>query len=353
MPTANLLSAQRAHSSIVHVLANWSTIAPTRPTNPLNGNDPAYHLSDIDALVRSRRSSTGFEVLMTIARHADVGERRQDAELPADEHERPDAVRADARDALQRHEAGRRRRDALLGLERAEPAALPGAAVRQSGEDRQPGGPTRSSTWPRYKGIKAGNPNALVAAGETSNRGHNHPTGGVSDSVAPATFARLLSEANPKLPFDAWATHPYPSELRARPDAEGRLSERRLLDDDAGSAPTSQKWFHRPIPIWVTEYGEQTSAGVPASGGVSYAKQAARRRRRRSSSRRRTRTSQMFIWFIFRDSTAQTWFSGVVKKNGTKKPSYSAFASAATGIVGHSPDDRRRGRRSRSSSRCR
>src|SRR2546430_9154426 len=35
-----------------------------------------------------------------------------------------------------------------------------------------------------YKGIKAGNPRALVAAGETSNRGHNAPTGGVSDSTA-------------------------------------------------------------------------------------------------------------------------------------------------------------------------
>ena len=35
-----------------------------------------------------------------------MGERRQDAELPADEHERPDAVRADARDAVQRQDAG-------------------------------------------------------------------------------------------------------------------------------------------------------------------------------------------------------------------------------------------------------
>src|SRR6202030_2743798 len=60
-----------------------------------------------------------------------------------------------------------------------------------------------------YKGIKAGNPKALVAIGETSNRGRNHPVVG-DDTVAPATFAHLLSEAAPKIPFDAWATHPYP-----------------------------------------------------------------------------------------------------------------------------------------------
>jgi len=32
----NLLSAQRTHSSIVHVLANWATIAPTKPSRLLS-----------------------------------------------------------------------------------------------------------------------------------------------------------------------------------------------------------------------------------------------------------------------------------------------------------------------------
>ena len=44
----------------------------------------------------------------------------------------------------------------------------------------------------------------------------------------------------------------------------------------------------------------------------------------------------MFIWFIFRDSTAQTWFSGVETTTGTKKPAYNAFARRAKGIVGQS-----------------
>jgi hypothetical protein len=49
----NLAAAQAAGASIIHLLADWATIAPTKPKNPLNGNDPAYRLSDLDALVRT------------------------------------------------------------------------------------------------------------------------------------------------------------------------------------------------------------------------------------------------------------------------------------------------------------
>src|SRR5579862_7923860 len=47
----NLLAAERAGASIIHVTADWSQIAPTKPANPLNGNDPAYKLKDLDTLV--------------------------------------------------------------------------------------------------------------------------------------------------------------------------------------------------------------------------------------------------------------------------------------------------------------
>src|SRR5437870_1753089 len=50
---ANLLAAEKAHSSIIHALADWRQIAPDRPKNPLNGDDPAYNLTDLDALVRT------------------------------------------------------------------------------------------------------------------------------------------------------------------------------------------------------------------------------------------------------------------------------------------------------------
>ena len=44
----------------------------------------------------------------------------------------------------------------------------------------------------------------------------------------------------------------------------------------------------------------------------------------------------MFIWFILRDSNAQTWFSGLMTTSGKKKPAYDTFKSTAAGIVGQS-----------------
>ena len=45
---------------------------------------------------------------------------------------------------------------------------------------------------------------------------------------------------------------------------------------------------------------------------------------------------QMFVWFILRDSTDPTWFSGLEQPNGKKKTAYAAFASTAAGIDGQS-----------------
>ena len=61
----NLASAHAAHASIVHALVSWAAAAPTKPANPLNGNDPAYHISDIDALVREAQASD-MQVFLTI-----------------------------------------------------------------------------------------------------------------------------------------------------------------------------------------------------------------------------------------------------------------------------------------------
>ena len=51
--TQNLLAAQKAGASILHVTADWSQIAPTKPANPADGNDPAYRIGDLDQLVRN------------------------------------------------------------------------------------------------------------------------------------------------------------------------------------------------------------------------------------------------------------------------------------------------------------
>ena len=49
----NLQAAKQAHASLIHALADWRQIAPDKPKNPLDGDDPAYNLSDLDALVQT------------------------------------------------------------------------------------------------------------------------------------------------------------------------------------------------------------------------------------------------------------------------------------------------------------
>jgi hypothetical protein len=183
-----------------------------------------------------------------------------------------------------------------------------------------------------YRGVRAGNPLAQVAAGETSNRGRDRPTGSVgNDTVAPATFAQLVAKANSHLPFAAWATHPYPSEYRLGPGQKVKYPNVSLSTMTRFGADL-KRWFHRSVPIWITEYGEQTSP-EDKNGGITYARQAADIKKAMALAQANPYV-QMFIWFIFRDSTSTTWASGIEKRSGAKKPGYAAFAAKARAIDG-------------------
>jgi hypothetical protein len=46
---------------------------------------------------------------------------------------------------------------------------------------------------------------------------------------------------------------------------------------------------------------------------------------------------QMFIWFILRDDPTSEWKSGLLSRNGAKKPAYSAFARRAAFYDGRGP----------------
>jgi hypothetical protein len=329
----NLLSAQRTHSSIVHVLANWATIAPTKPANALNGNDKAYNLSDLDTLVRQAQEF-GFEVLLTIAQTPKWANGGKTPNYPPTNM---NTLTQFAQMLATRYNGSK---PGVGTVRRFSVWNEPNLGLFLAPQFDSKGKIVSPATYAKlyaaaYQGIKNGNPNAMVAAGETSNRGRNRPTGSVgNDSVAPATFAHLLAEANPKLKFDAWATHPYPSaptgptQKVAYPNVAFSTMNRFGAD--------LAKWFHRPVPIWVTEYGEQTR---PEQSNrflsVSYSQQAVDVKKALQLAQQSPYV-EMFVWFIFRDSTAQTWFSGVLKKNGTKKPSYGAFTSSALNVVGHS-----------------
>jgi hypothetical protein len=92
-----------------------------------------------------------------------------------------------------------------------------------------------------------------------------------------------------------------------------------------------EKWFGRRVPIWVTEYASQTRPEHPA--GVTRAQQAANARLALQMAAANPYV-EMFVWFILRDSTIRTWRSGLIAKNGVKKPAYAVFAAEAKKIDG-------------------
>ncbi len=45
----------------------------------------------------------------------------------------------------------------------------------------------------------------------------------------------------------------------------------------------------------------------------------------------------MFIWFILRDDPTSAWQSGLLNRNGTKKPAYNTFSALAAKYDARSP----------------
>ena len=121
---------------------------------------------------------------------------------------RPDDVREDARDAVQRPHRPRLGR-ALVGLERAEPAAVPDPAVRRE-EDRRSGElrealqgrlrrrSRRATRWRRSRSARR-----PPADATSRSRVSARPS-------RPARSRKLLAKVK-GLKFDAWAHHPYPT----------------------------------------------------------------------------------------------------------------------------------------------
>jgi len=324
----NLAAAQKANASIVHVLADWSSIAPTKPANPLNGNDPAYKLSDLDALVRTA-PRYNLSLLITISGTPSWANGGKAPNVPPTNLSN---LTTFARMLAARYSG---RTPGYAAVRRWSVWNEPNLQQFLTPSYNASGKPVSPKEYVKiflaaYKGIKQGNPSAMVAAGETSNRGHSAPTSG-SDSIAPATFARLVAVADPKLPLAAWAEHPYPTQYNLGPTQKVAYPNVALTNIDRFGSDL-QTWFHKFVPVWITEWGEQTKPEYPF--GVSYAQQA-KDAKTALQLAAASKYTQMFIWFIFRDSSDETWFSGLETKSGKKKPAYNAFAAAAKPIYGY------------------
>ena len=321
----NLQQASSDGASVIHTNANWPTLAPTRPADATDGDDPAYKLADLDELV-FRSGIYGLRVMIDITgtpKWANGGK------APNVMPKRLSDFTAFARMLATRYD-GRHGFGAVSLYSVWNEPHLQLFLTPQFVGKKIVGPANYAKLYKAaYAGIKAGNNLPKVAIGETSARGRDKPLKGVSDSIAPGTFAKLLGKVK-GLKFDAWAHHPYPTGPNLKPLQVVRypnVTLGRLKQFEADM----KKAFHRTVPVWITEYGHETKPGEPH--GVTEATQAAYAKQALNFAKADPNV-QMFIWFVFRDSKGNPWQSGLFRQNGGEKPAYSAFSAVARLIDG-------------------
>jgi len=316
----NLQLAGITGASVIHTTANWPGLAPTKPANPLNGDDPAYKLNDLDDLVFTS-GLHGMRVMIDIngtPKWANGGKG------PNVMPKKLSDLTAFSRMLATRYDGRHGHGSVALYAVWNEPNLQLFLTPQFSGKKIV--GPANYAKLYKaaYAGIKGANPLAKVAAGETSARGRDKPLKGVSDTIAPGTFAKLLGKVK-GLKFDAWAHHPYPTSPNLPPMQKVRYPNVTLSTLKQFEA-TLKSSFHRTVPVWITEYGHETKPaekhGVTLAQQAAYAKQAL-------NFAKADPNVQMFIWFVFRDSAGNPWQSGMYSQSGAQKPVFDTFGSIA------------------------
>jgi hypothetical protein len=329
----SLDQARDVHAAVIRTIVAWHFAAPERPANPVDPFDPAYKLEEIDDLARNAQQR-GIELLVTIwgtPEWANGGEKPN----------RPPTDPADLESfaqALADRYSGRHPGYPAVRLFSAwnEPN-LEQFLAPQFDEAGRSVGPELYAPIARaiYEGVKQANTEALVAVGETSPRGRDLPSEGtVQDSHSPARFARLLSEQEPLVSFDAWAQHPYPPRPNVAPSEPVRWPRIGLANLER-FGDSLDAWFGRTeTPLWLTEYGHETlplePLGVVPELQAQYAEEALAL----AAENPRVRT---FVWFILRDSPGTAWQSGIIGEDGSPKPAFETFAVAAGGLDARNP----------------
>jgi len=324
----NFDNAALTGATIIRTTAYWSRIAPTQPASATNPNDPAYHFDDIDELVRNA-ALRGMTVLVTIWGTPGWANGNQgENHAPTRMSDLQDFARA-----LATRYSGHDPRFPFVGYYSLWNEPNLAEFLAPAYKNGKPYSPLVYAQMARaaYAGIKAGNPKAQFAIGETSPRGRKRPLGSAStqDTIAPGLFAQDVANApGPRVKFDAWAHHPY-SDLGQGPTAKVAFPNVNLAE-----LPTFEKklnqWFKRKnIPIWITEYGFETKPGEPR--GVTIAQQAAYAKQSLAYARSDPNI-EMFIWFIFRDDPTSTWQSGLENFDNTRKPAFATFAAGARAL---------------------
>ena len=159
-----------------------------------------------------------------------------------------------------------------------------------------------------------------VACGATAPRGNNSPTSS-RPTISPLAFMRALKSAGLRK-FDAYAHHPYYGSKIETPSSKPATNAVTMGNINTLIAELTRLWGNKRL--WITEYGYQTNPPDRAFG-VTYAKQAAYMKQAYAIARKNPRIDMM-LWFLLRDEPRLGgWQSGLLTRNGQKKPAFNAF----------------------------
>ncbi|MFN2469873.1 MAG: hypothetical protein ABR583_02580 [Gaiellaceae bacterium] len=164
-----------------------------------------------------------------------------------------------------------------------------------------------------------------VACGATAARGNNNPNARWS-SVGPVGFLRAMRRAGVRR-IDAYAHHPYAGGPREAPWAIPRNTTAITLGN-IGRLGREVTRLYGPKPLWITEYGYETSP-PDTIFGVPWERQARWLTAAFEIARRSPRIDMM-MWFLLRDEPrSRGWQSGLLTARGEEKPSFFAFQQEA------------------------
>jgi len=310
-----------SHATVVRTVVQWWTTAPSRPTDATDPFDPAYHFDDIDELVRNAQSR-GLEIEFAVwGTPSWANGARSPQYAPTDTLDYQQFMQA-----LAARYSGRYPGYPFVRFYGIWNESNLATFLRPQFDDA--GNIVGPSVYARLavaglRGVKAGNPQALVAIGETSSNGRNRHVAGLTDTVAPGTFLERVAAAAPRLKFDAWAQHPYPFPVAQPPTQRVRWPNVGMTSLPQLESALDRR-FRKGIPIWITEYGNETKPGEPK--GVTEKQQATYLPQAIALARKDPRV-KMFIWFVFQDSTGSPWQSGLYHLDGSGKRAAGVWAS--------------------------
>ena len=324
--------AREAGAAVIRTIVVWEQTAPRRPTDPAAPFEASYRLDDVDELARGAQER-GIELLISIWGTPGWANGGQGPNRPPSD---PRDLEAFSQALADRY-SGRHAGYPAVRLFSAwnEPNLEQFLAPQFDAAGRSVA-PALYAPIARavHDGVKSGNPDALVAVGETSPRGHDLPSrGSVQDSHSPARFARLLSE-EPGVRFDAWAQHPYPPRTNVAPNSPVRWP-RVGLGNLERFGDALDTWFAREdTPLWLTEYAHETLPGNAV--GIDPELQATFAADALEVAARNPRV-RMFVWFVLRDSPENPWRSGLLDEDGTPKPALATLGARARELDGRNP----------------